>query len=251
MGCSNSSCSTISPNPHRCIVWADRMYALRRAALGRQLGGIHDLVNLIESYIPVDSPYLPVTYVYGKRQEFYQPKPRRMFEHSVWNYYSAQNKGVALYVIIGKTYQDAIWVDETILKLQILDLLFKTERHPNCLRGFRLIVQNTKSMPPHQLTTIVNHFSFWIERLNQRMSHSPLKSLELSGFFPLVWIIFAFLLRSKQAPLFTKTKIIEFLDNNPLFRASIRNHWSNLGGEFLEALGEPAHLWRERIQQKI
>ena len=255
MGCSNSSCSKISPNPQRnpspYIVCNDRLHTLRFAALGEQLNGIHDLVVLIVSYIPLNAPYFPTTHMYGNRREFFCPKPRHMFEHAMWNYYATQSRGVALYVIVRKTYQEAVWFDEMDLKLQILDLVFKPGRHPNCLRGFRSIVQNSNSVPQNQIVTISNHLSFWIERLDQQIASSSLKSLELKGVFPLVWIILTFLLQSKTLPMSTKTKIIEFLDDNPAVRFSIRDHWANLGGIFLDALRAPDHLWKERIQQKL
>ena len=75
--------------------------------------------------------------------------------------------------------------------------------------------------------------------------------LELEGFYPLVWIIFIFVLRSKTAPFVTKNQIIKFLILNPFFCTSIEENWTNLAGEFLEALAAPPSLRRTMFVQTL
>ena len=263
MGCHSSSgvgtspplrkteCAPLRKTECGCALCADRTYTLRRKALWRNLGGIRDLVNLVESFIPLACPHIPLSYVYGKRREFYRPKPRIEFAHSVWNYYSTQHKGVALYLMIGETYKEAVWIDSMRLKLQILDLYFKPERHPNCLREFRSIVQNGKSLRPEEIGAVINHFPFWAERLRQQIQQSTHRMLELNGFYPVVWIIFAFLLRSATVPLHTKIQIVEFMCSHSPFCASICQNWPNLAKEFAGALAAPSlernQLFLDRI----
>ena len=218
-----------------CFICADRSYSQRSEILFNHLSHITDLVRLIESYIPLDCPHVPLWYVYGKQKEFYQVKPQTMFGHVVWNYYATQHKGVALYAIIRGTYRDAIWVDETRLKLQILDKHFKPGRHPNCFKGFRAIMQDGP-VSCSRLNTIVSHFQFWIKTIDLHIYNFSIMQLELEGFYPLVWILFVFILRSKHVPFITKKHIIRFLVKDSYFCTSIKDNWTNLAGEFLEAL---------------
>ena len=68
-----------------CFICADQSYTVRHTVLFDNLSGITDLVRLVESYIPLDCPHVPLWYVYGKQKEFYQVKPQTMFGHVVWN----------------------------------------------------------------------------------------------------------------------------------------------------------------------
>jgi len=224
-----------------CFICADQSYGVRHNILFNNLRGITDLVRLVESYVPLDCPHVPLWYLYGNRKEFYHVEPRPMFGHVVWNYYATQHKGVALYATIRGTYREAVWMDETRLKLQILDKHFKAGRHPNCLKGFRTIIQN-ESLSPSRFNTIVHHFHFWLKAITLKIFHFSNMRLELEGFYPLVWIIFVFVLRSKTAPFITKNQIIRFLVLNPFFCTSIQENWTTLAGEFLEALAASPSL---------
>ena len=233
-----------------CFICVDQSYTVRHSILFNKLSGITVLVKLVESYIPLDCPHVPLWYVYGNRKEFYQIKPHPMFGHVVWNYYATQHKGVALYASIRGTYQEAVWIDETRLKLQILDKHFKAGRHPNCLKGFRTIIQNDP-LSPSRFNTIVHHLHFWLKVITLKIFHFSNMRLELEGFYPLVWIIFIFILRSKTVPFVTKNQIIRFLILNPFFCTSIQENWTNLAGEFLEALAAPPSLRRTMFVQTL
>ena len=215
------------------LVCADQSYTLRHTVLFDHLSGVKDLVILVESYIPLDCPYIPLWYVYGKRKEFYQPKPRTLFGHVMWNYYARHHQGIGLYVIGKGTYHHAIWVDETRLKLQILEKHFKSERHPNWFQGFRTILKN-ESLLSFRLNSIADHFHFWIKKFTYQMDNFSRMYLELEGIFPVIWCLFMFILQSKKVPVSTKNQIVRFLVQNPSFCTSIQENWRNMAGDFLK-----------------
>ena len=252
MGCSVSSipplCFKNKGGWSPCIICVDQSYTIRNAVLFNCLSGITDLVWLVESFISLDCSHIPSWYLYGGK-EFYQGKPRAVFGHVVWNYYASQHKGVALYAIVKGTYRDAIWVDETRLKLQILAFYFKSTRHPNCLRGFRAILKD-KSLSSSQLVFISSHLNFWIKQITLKINTSSTVDFELGGFYPLIWILFIFLLRSEDVLLCVKIKIVNFLVKDLYFCWSIREIWTNLAGEFLEAFSSPP-LYRYKTFMKI
>lgn len=225
-----------------CIICIDHSYTRRHEILFNQLRGIADLVNLVESFIPLDCSHIPSWYLYGGKKEFYHSKPRAMFGPVVWNYYvQTQHKGVAFYAITKEIYQDSIWINETRLKLQILNFHFKPTSHPNCLKGFRAILKN-ETVSAAQLTLMSNHLNFWIKKFNFMVNDISTANLELTGFYPLVWILLTFLLRSENVLLSKKSKIVKFLVEDMSFCLSIRDTWTNLAGEFLEALSSPSLL---------
>ncbi len=225
-----------------CIICIDNTYTRRHEILFNQLRGIADLVSLVESFIPLDCPHIPSWYLYMTKKEFYHSKPRAMFGPVVWNYYGqTQYKGVAFYALVKEIYQDSIWINKTRLKLQILDFHFKTTTHPNCLKGFRAILKN-EIVSDSQLTLMSNHLNFWIKKFNFMVNDISTANLELTGFYPLVWILLTFLLRSEKVLLSKKSKIVKFLVADLSFCLSIRDTWTNLAGDFLEALSSPSLL---------
>ena len=224
-----------------CFICADQSYTIRHTVLSTHLSGVTDLVRLIESYIPLDCPHFPLWYIFAKRTEFYQAKPQTMFGHVVWNYYALQHPGVALYVIFKGTYCEAVWVDEIFLKLQILEKHFQSGRHPNCLKGFRTIMKN-EPLPSFRLISIADHFHFWIKKFTYQINHFSRMYLELEGIYPLIWSLFVFILRSKNVPFSTKNQIIRFLVKDSYFCTSIQENWTNLAGEFLNALSASSSL---------
>lgn len=250
MGCS------ISSVPPLCFKikggWGvDQSYNSRHAILFTYLSGITDLISLVESFIPLDCSHIPSWYLYGTRKEFYQVKPQAAFGHVVWNYYAqTQHKGIAFYTIVKGTYRDAIWIDETRLKLQILDFYFKSSSHPNCFKGFRTILKN-EILSTTQLTFISNHLNFWLRQIILKINSFSAVDLELNGFYPLVWCLLTFLLRSENVPLCKKNKIINFLVEDAIFCRSIRKTWTNLAGEFLEALSSPSLLRHRTFMETL
>ena len=224
-----------------CFICADHSYTIRHRVLSDHLNSVTDLVRLIESYIPLDCPHFPLWYIFAKRTEFYQAKPQTMFGHVVWHYYALQHTGVALYVIFKGTYCEAVWVDEIRLKLQILEKHFQSGRHPNCLKGFRTIVKN-EPLPSFRLISIADHFDFWIKKFTYQVNHFSRLYLDLEGIYPLIWSLFVFILRSKNVPFSTKKQIIRFLVNDSYFCTSIQENWTNLAGEFLNALSASSSL---------
>ena len=195
-----------------------------------------DLVKLIESFIPLNSSDLiPLWYLQKKDTEFYQLKPQSLYAPVVWNYYAYQHTGVRLYILTQHSYKDSISTHPTQLKLQICEQYFsKHLSHPKCLCAFQTILAN-QPLLPYYYNSIINHLEFWIYIVTCHITKYTFKELELEGFFPIVWLIFIYILRS-EAPLFKKKKIIKFLLKYPFFCYSIQNKWTNFAGEFLEAL---------------
>jgi hypothetical protein len=99
--------------------------------------------------------------------------------------------------------------------------------------------------------TVVHHFPFWIKVIKFTSSRSSYLQRELGGFYPVVWIIFSFILRAENAPFSIKKQIINFLIEDPYFCSSLEKNWANLTEAFLEALGSPPSLRYERFVNAI
>ena len=197
---------------------------------------VADLVNLIESFIPLkSSDLIPLWYLHKGHSEFHQAKPKSIYGPVVWNYYACRHKGVGLYVLRQKPFKEYIWTDPTQLKLQIFERYFSDQlMHPKCLCGLRTIIKD-QPLNPYYHNIIISHLEFWISIVRGHVLKYDLKELELEGFFPIVWIIYIYILRS-PAPLFKKNLIIHFLLEYPFFAHEIGKQWTTLAGEFSEAL---------------
>ena len=75
--------------------------------------------------------------------------------------------------------------------------------------------------------------------------------LELEGFYPLIWSLFVFILRSKNVPFSTKNQIIEFLVKDSYFCTSIQENWTKMAGEFLKALSAPPSFRYNMFMQTL
>lgn len=231
MGCSTSTNpSKLSFDDEKCPT-----YTKRHKILGQYLL-VTDLVKLIESFIPLNSSdCIPLWYLHKGCREFYQPKPQVLYAPVVWNYYACHHKGIGLYVLTQKSYKESIWTSPVQLKLQIFEQYFGDHlSHPKCLCAFRTIIKE-QTLDPYYYNSIIAHLEFWIYIITCQVVKFDLKDLELKGFFPVVWIIFRYILRS-SAPLFKKKVIIRFLLEYPFFCHEIQQKWTTLAGEFLEAL---------------
>ena len=228
MGCSTSTSLSIESYHHRT-------YKKRHQILFHYLL-VTDLVKLIESFIPLNSSdHIPLWYLQKESREFYQPKPQSIYGPVVWNYYACHHKGVGLYVLTQKPYKASIWTSPTQLKLLIFEQYFSDQQaHPKCLCGLRTIIME-ETMRPFYYNSVISHLEFWIYIITCQVIKSDLKDLELEGFFPVVWIIFRYILRS-TVPIFKKKKIIRFLLKYPFFCQEIQQKWTGLAEEFLEAL---------------
>ena len=197
---------------------------------------VTDLVKLIESFIPLkSSDRIPLWYLHKGCSEFYQSKPKFIYAPVVWNYYACHHKGIELYVLIQKPFKESIWTNPTQLKLQIFEHYFSDQlTHPKCLCGLRTIIKD-QPLNPYYYNIIISHLDFWISIVRCHVLKYDLKELELAGFFPVVWIIYIYILRS-SAPIFKKKLIIRFLLKYPFFAHEINKKWTTLAGEFSEAL---------------
>ena len=208
---------------------------------------VTDLVRLIESFIPLGaSDIIPLWYLHEKTTEFYLLKPHYLYGPVVWNYYACHYKGVRLYVLTQKFYKDYTGTPPTQLKLQILDQYFSNQMgHPKCLGAFQTILKN-RPLSLSYYNSIIDHLEFWIYIVTCHLIKFPLKELELEGFFPVVWIMFRYILRSKTS-LLKKKNIVNFLIEHPFFCHSIQDKWTNLAGEFLDALSTSPTLGDSRF----
>ena len=228
MGCSTSTSLSIESYHHRT-------YKKRHQILFHYLL-VTDLVKLIESFIPLNSSdRIPLWYLHKGCREFYQPKPQDIYSPVVWNYYACHHKGVGLYILTQKPYKASIWTSPIQLKLQIFEQYFSDQlAHPHCLCGLRRIILE-QTLAPFYYNTIISHLEFWVYIITCQVIKFDLKELKLEGFFPVVWIIFRYILRS-PAPLVKKKIIIRFLLEYPFFCQEIQQKWTGLTEEFLEAL---------------
>jgi len=231
MGCSISTSTSLSIESYRHLTYKKRHQILFHYLL------VTDLVKLIESFIPLNSSdRIPLWYLHKGCMEFYQPKPQSIYNPVVWNYYACHHKGVGLYVLMQKPYKGSIWTSSIQLKLQIFEQYFSDQlAHPKCLCGLRRIILE-QTLRPFYHNTIISHLEFWVYIITCQVIKSDLKELKLEGFFPVVWIIFRYILRSPAAPLVKKKIIIRFLLEYPFFCHEIQQKWTSLAGEFLDAL---------------
>ena len=231
MGCSSSS------EPRRITSVFEKRHRLLYQYLW-----VTDLVKLIESFIPLDgSDVIPLWYLHETATEFCLLKPQYPYGPVVWTYYAGHHKGTKLYVLTQKPYKTGIEAYQTPLKLQIFAQYFSDQlAHPKCLKAFQTILKN-RPLSPICYRSIMDHLDFWIYIITCHLLNFPHKKLELDGFFPIVWIMFRYILRSKPTRL-KKKKVVNFLIQHPFFCHSIQNNWSNLAGEFLTALSSPSTL---------
>ncbi len=203
---------------------------------------VTDLVKLIESFIPLDgSAAIPLWYLHKTTTEFCLLKPRYPYAPVVWTYYATRYKGAKLYVLTHKPCKTYIEEQSVSLKLQIFDQYFSDQlAHPKCLKAFKTILKN-QPLSPSCYRSIMDHLDFWIYIITCHLLNFSPKKLELEGFFPIVWIMFRYILRSKTTRL-KKKYVVNFLIQHPFFCHSIQNNWSNLAGEFLTALSSPSTL---------
>ena len=230
MGCSISTSTSLSIESYHHLTYKKRHQILFHYLL------VTDLVKLIESFIPLNSSdRIPLWYLHKGSREFYQPKPQDIYSPVVWNYYACHHKGVGLYILTQKPYKASIWTSPIQLKLQIFEQYFSDQlAHPHCLCGLRRIILE-QTLAPFYYNTIISHLEFWVYIITCQVIKFDLKELKLEGFFPVVWIIFRYILRS-PAPLVKKKIIIRFLLEYPFFCQEIQQKWTGLTEEFLEAL---------------